>query len=541
MKPQPHVEINAEDLKQLLKRLKNRKLQPSDYELLEGMIETWQFLCSSLEHKKITVKRLQRMLFGPSSEKSKDVLDGPDKNKGPPGSDNKSKPKGHGRNGAEAYWGADRVQVAHQSLKVGDRCEKCGKGKLYELKKPSRIVVFRGTAPIQATVYERQRLRCSACGAVFVAEIPAEAGTQKYDATAGSIVALLKYGNGMPFYRLGQLQKAVGVPLAPAVQWKLVSRKADVSAPIWEELLRQGAQGHVLHNDDTPVTILQLLKDRSAAYEHVEEEQQSATKERTGVFTTAILSSGLQPHTIALFHSGVRHAGENLQALLTRRDSALPTPILMCDALSRNLPESFSVILANCLAHGRRQFVPLVQAFPAECEYVLKTFKDVYRLDDQAKTLKLNAEQRLAYHIQHSKPLMDRFHKWMTEQFEHKTVEPNSSLGDAITYMQNHWKALTQFLRVPGAPLDNNSCERALKRAILNRKNSLFYKTLNGATVGDILMSIIYTCILCNANPFEYLNMIELHAADVAAHPQAWMPWNYREQIDPQAVRPSAA
>ena len=127
---------------------------------------------------------------------------------------------------------------------------------------------------------------------------------------------------------------------------------------------------------------------------------------------------------------------------------------------------------------------------------------------------------------------MDDFHEWLTKQFEQKTVEPNSSLGEAISYMLDHWNALTQFLHVPGAPLDNNSCERALKRAILNRKNSLFYKTLNGAIVGDILMSIIYTCILCNANPFEYLTAIEMHASDVAAHPQAWMPWNYREQID---------
>ena len=81
-------------------------------------------------------------------------------------------------------------------------------------------------------------------------------------------------------------------------------------------------------------------------------------------------------------------------------------------------------------------------------------------------------------------------------------------------------------------------CERALKRAILNRKNSLFYKTLNGAKVGDILMSVIYTCILCKADPFDYLTQIETHAADVAENPQIWMPWNYREQIESSETTP---
>jgi hypothetical protein len=518
MKPQRRLEVDARQLQQMLKRLKSRKLEPQDYELLEGMLETWQFLCSSLEKKRLTVKRLQRILFGPSSEK---VLGEAVKNKSPPGGDKKPKRKGHGRNGASSYWGAKRVQVLHQSRNVGDECSQCGKGKLYELKKPSLIVVFKGQAPVQATVYECQRLRCSACGAVFVAKVPAEAGAEKYDATAGSIVALLKYGNGFPFYRLAQLQKSLGIPLAASVQWKLVKQKADMLLPIWERFLQEAAQGEVLNNDDTPMTILQLLKDRSVALDHTDGEQQSKADERTGVFTTAILSSGAQRHTIALFHSGVKHAGENMEALLKHRDPNLPTPILMCDALSRNVPKSFSVILANCLTHARRQFVDLVEAFPAECEYILTTFKKVYRNDEQAKRLGLSDEQRLSYHQSHSEPLMDDFHEWLLGQFEEKMVEPNSSMGGAISYILNHWKALTLFLRVPGAPLDNNRCERALKRAILHRKNSMFFKTLNGAKVGDILMSIIYTCILCKMNPFDYLTVTETHSAKVSENPQA--------------------
>jgi hypothetical protein len=336
MKPQRRIDVDARQLAQLLERLESRKLEPQDYELLEGMLETWQYLCSSLEKKSFSVKRLKRLLFGSSSEKTDKLLKNTDKksneagqterNKSPPGGDKKPKRKGHGRNGAESYRAAERVQVPHQSLKAGDKCTQCGKGKLYELKTPSRIVVFKGQAPVQATIFECQRLRCSACGAVSVAQAPEEAGSVKYDATAGSIVALLKYGNGLPFYRLEQLQKSLGIPLAASVQWKLAKQKAHVAEPVWEQLQRGAAQGEVLNNDDTPVTILQLLKDRSAALEHTDEEMQSIADERTGVFTTAILSSGSERHTIALFHSGVRHAGENLNELLKERDPNLICP-----------------------------------------------------------------------------------------------------------------------------------------------------------------------------------------------------------------------
>ena len=126
---------------------------------------------------------------------------------------------------------------------------------------------------------------------------------------------------------------------------------------------------------------------------------------------------------------------------------------------------------------------------------------------------------------------MDDLQAWLQRQFDEKLVEPNSALGEAINYLLNRWKPLTLFLRKAGAPLDNNICERALKKAILHRKNSLFYKTRNGAHVGDIYMSLIYTCELNGANALDYLNQLQLNASTVAKHPDRWMPWNYRENF----------
>ena len=205
-------------------------------------------------------------------------------------------------------------------------------------------------------------------------------------------------------------------------------------------------------------------------------------------------------------------------------------PIQMCDALSRNTPKlpGVEVLLANCLAHGRRQVVDVAANFPEECRYVLESLGAVYRFDAEAKERRLAPEERLAFHQSNSAPVMDDLHQWLKNQFaEHKT-EPNSGLGKAISYLLRHWPELTLFLRQAGAPLDNNIAERMLKKAILHRKNALFYKTMNGARVGDLFMSLIHTCELNKVNPFDYLVELLRHPAEVTVHPAEWMPWNYR-------------
>ena len=203
----------------------------------------------------------------------------------------------------------------------------------------------------------------------------------------------------------------------------------------------------------------------------------------------------------------------------------------MCDALSRNTPPALQTIVANCLAHARRQFVDVHERFPAECGHVLEAFQTVYRHEALTRERGLTSEERLAFHQAQSGPVLEQLRVWLKRQFDERLVEPNSGLGAAINYLRKHWEKLTLFLRVPGAPLDNNLCERALKKAILHRKNALFYKTRNGAAVGDLYMSLIYTCELCGANPFEYLNELQRHAEEVAAAPARWLPWNYRDNL----------
>jgi hypothetical protein len=239
---------------------------------------------------------------------------------------------------------------------------------------------------------------------------------------------------------------------------------------------------------------------------------------------------------IALYFTGHRHAGENLVALLKQRASQLGPPIQMCDALSRNMPDELKTIVANCLTHGRRRFVDVAADFPDECLHVLEVLKEVYRNDALAKSQGLSAQERLDLHKAQSGPKMDELKAWMAAQITDKRVEPNSGLGEAIAYMDKHWNELTLFLRQAAAPLDNKVCEQALKKAILHRKNAYFYKTANGARVGDLFMSLIQTCELNGVNPFDYLTALNQHAKELSACPAEWMPWNYQDAVKRQAA-----
>jgi transposase len=521
------------------------------------VLHWYVYLLALLREKKLSIQRLRRMLFGVKTERAADILPPAGESTGesettsatsPTASETssaaensessepnaqKTRPprrpprKGHGRIPASQYTGCTQVVVYHPSLRPGDDCPDCGKGTVYRQSDWSPVVRLKAQPPVGGSVYQCENLRCHLCGKVHTAALPTEAGTEKYDPSVASVVATLRYGEGMPWYRLQRIQHFAGVPLSASKQWELV-RDAAERGPrvIFEHLVGLGAQGELLQNDDTPMQVLELTQKLKHQQPLREDDP-----DRRGVFTTAILSRAEGRPNIALFFTGPYHAGENLRTLLAGREVERPLPIQMCDPLSRNMPEDLRVIIANCLVHARRNFVEVISAFPAEAKHVVECLKKVYQTDAQAKEQHLSPEERLQLHQQQSGPVMDGLHNWLQEQFDQKRVEPNSSLGEAITYMLKHWERLMRFLEVPGAPLDNNLCEQALKMAIRHRKNSNFYKTMRGASVGDIYMSLIDTCYLSGANPFDYLTELQRNHERVRAAPDHWLPWNYRQQL----------
>jgi transposase len=526
----PFCDLEVGQLDALLERLQPL-IQPQDFQLLQRVVATLRLILEWIQRKDLSFRRLRQMIFGPKTEKSrhllpKDKAANPD---APPASANgsaplkeKEKKKGHGRNGVEDYPGAQRIPVPHQKYHPGCPCPLCLNGRLYDMNQPSVAIRIVAQPIFPCRIYEMMRLRCSSCLAIFTAQTPAEAGAGKYSEEVPSMLALLRYGNGMPLFRIENLQVVFGVPLAASTQWELLRDLADLLMPILECLIEVAAQAWLFYHDDTRMKVLSLLAENS---------QQAAAgtgdKDRSGIFTTGILAQ-VGELRIALFFTGRKHAGENLQSVLDQRQEGLPKPIQMCDGLSCNKLKAGQTLQANCNTHSRRKYADVVEAFPEECRFVLETLKEVYRNDAKAKELELSPGERLHYHQLHSQKPMEDLEKWAREQIDQKKVEPNSGLGQAIRYMLKRWEKLTLFLRQAGVPLDNNLCEQILKRAILHRKNSMFYKNERGAMVGDLFMSLIETCRFAGVNSFEYLTVVQKHARLASEHPELWLPWNFR-------------
>jgi len=539
--PEIH-KITTDQCSSLAHRIDDWSIPANDKKIVKAALETLLFLFKILEQKNATIRQLHQF-FQFKSEKKKKILPGTQADQADQpeqtdesqseksqsalstssGSKGKKKRKGvNGRLAAREYKGANIEFYPHETYSAGDRCPDCKGGCLHDITGPGFLRIV-GNPPLSATCHCQQKFRCSCCGKRFKAPLPPDVEKfqkEKYAPTAKSMIALLKYGTGFPLYRLSQLQHSLGVPLAPATQWDLMFALFRKVYPVSLALYQYAAQGAVLYHDDTHVRILKMPPPKETGHD----------PQRTGLNTTAIIAQ-VDDREIAIFCSGRNHAGENLEHLLLLREEGKDPPIQACDAAIKNIRKNIASILAFCLVHGRRNFVNILDVFPAHASHVIEELAKVFHHDNVARENNYDPQQRLVYHQQHSKPVMDKLRKWLENLFVKKEVEPNSSLGKACNYMLNHFSELTTFLRVPGAPLDTNCVERALKKAILLRKNAYFYKTEKGALVGDLLMTLIETCRLNKINPFDYLTSLQVHSEKVRKSPEKWFPWNFERQI----------
>ena len=274
-----HRDVNQAELAAIVERARAAPLAAEDCATLQVTFATLAFFQQALKEKGASVEKLRQILFGSKTETTANVFGKPGTKNEEPEKKAGEKKKGHGRNGAAAYEGADKVKVPHPSLKAGQPCAGCLTGKLYPLSEPATLVRITGMAPLGATVFECDRLRCNLCGEVFTAPSPEGVGEKKYDETAASMTGLLKYGCGLPFNRIEKLQGGMGIPLPAATQWELVRDAAVLLQPAFDELINQAAQGDVLHNDDTTMKVLDLTKEQLRAAAADESDG------RTGVFT----------------------------------------------------------------------------------------------------------------------------------------------------------------------------------------------------------------------------------------------------------------
>ena len=561
MKAPNRLDFTPEEIDSLIQRLDNKCLEEGDYSLLREVLRAMIWLSFSLQEKELSIRRL-RSIFGIKTESAQKLLElahgkpleqnetnGEDQDV-PAGSDSKEdgteaegekggakpekpekeKKKNHGHRPSKDYSEAKIINIAHQTLKKGDRCPDCLKGKLFQLKSGTVLRIV-GQPWLQVEIHHPERLRCSLCGNVFTALLPSEIALEsRADSSAKAIVSLLKYRGGVPFYRQGQIQEILGAPISASEIWEMTEDVANALQPIYAVLCKAAAQAELLHNDDTAAKILSRMKELKTLGEKAE---------RKGTVTTCIIAALKNINVkIGLFFTGWKHAGENLDELLEKRSEELPSPIQECDALSRNIPKNHPTQLGNCLAHLRRKFYELVDVWPQEVIRIIGEFASIFSNDHAAPQ---DAEERLKWHQEKSSPIMERIKEYSNSLIKGKKVEPNSSMGKAIAYLNNHWEAFTLFLRIPGVPLSNNDAERLIKRAVLNRKNAYFFRNETGAKIADILMSVMETSVLNNVNPYNFLIAIQKHREDVRQNPRLWLPWLYEERLkDLQAIHPQS-
>lgn len=523
------TEKSQEEIEKIIELVNASNLPYDIKPFVIGCINLACWIPGALVEHKITVSNLKRLIFGKGAKKTKTLSPSPDvepscntppeestKNDVNEHADESLTPKGHGRLPHTVYTNANEHDVALKNLTPGSPCPlECG-GKLYRMS-PGILVNIKGQNLASVDKYWLEKLRCGLCNEIFTADAPSHVCQEKYHPSFKAMLALQKYHMAMPFHRQKHFQSLIGFPIPASTQWQLMEELASSALLVFPTLERLAANGELIHNDDTVLRIVDLIYHNR----HNPEEK------RTGMFTTGILAQN-GAYKIALFYNSKRHSGENMERLLDKRHKNQEKVIQMCDALSHNIPSNHETIVCNCLSHAFRKFEEIENFYPEICQSIMKWLAVPFKMDDISKQLEHDNQQRLLYHQEHSQSVMSEAKEYMEELLASKQVEPNEALGQAINYMLKRWDKFTQFLRIPGAPVHNNDMERGLKIPIRGRNNWLFYKTEYGAMVGGVLTSIIYTCELAGANPFDYLVALQVYKDHIFKEPSLWLPWNYQ-------------
>lgn len=521
-------EIDYAELSALIIRIEEAiahdlSLSVEDMKLLLTAITTLCTLQAKIEQDDITLHKLRKLLgMIKQSEKRKASTSGRKK-----GEKKKSvKPKNTNKKNNMA------PKVVHHQLEghhKGETCEACARGKLYKFE-PATLLRITGHARYEATRHIVEQLRCNACQKVYKASLPETVledgdADQEYGYSARSMMVIDKFYTGVPYYHQGNLAMLFGHAVVASTIFDQCEYVANDVMPIFYELKRQAANAARFLIDDTRHRILEQapeLRDRPNG---------KGQQLRSGVYCSGLIATLASGDEIVLFETSLGHAGEHLASILEKRSKDLAPPLVMSDALSSNSVIKTEFIACYCNAHARRQFYDLEHAYPKDIGWVLETYGKIWENDAHVQEKKLDDKARLAYHKEHSLPVMQNLKAWAIARTEMKSFEEHSTYGKAINYYLNHYDKLIQFCLVEGAPIDNNKMEEKLKIPIRGRKSSHFYKTVNGAGVANVLISLIATTTQAEENVYEYLCALQRNREKVKDNPTAWLPWHYRQTL----------
>ena len=530
---QSFTDIDNDALDALIERVSEAKehelaLSPDDCQLLLNALMTLASLQENIASKDVTIHKLKKLIgIVKSSEKLEDLI----KQESLPTKSSKTNKQ---QRTSRTKPTATKVKptVVHHPLTTlarGELCPECNIGKLTKYE-PASFLRIVGQSPFIPDQHVMERLRCSACGAYFTAPLADEVqadgqAQQKYGYSARSLMAICKYYAGTPFYRQGSLQKLLGVSITASTIFDQTEYVANAIYPVFKQLIVEASNARHYYIDDTTHRILDQAP--------IVKKQRNSDKERirTGVYSSGMIAVTATEQHIVLFETNIGHAGEFIDSILCRRSDNV-APIIMSDALGSNRPSvDMEFISSLCNSHARRKFVDVLSHFPDEVGNILEKYGQIWHFDNLAKEQKLNTKERQAHHYKLSLPIMAEIRKWGTAHLLDESVEENSGLGKAIKYFNKHYEGLTSFCRVPGAKLDNNLMEAELKLVVRDRKNAMFHKTLSGASIGDVITSMVATASWAGINIFDYLNTLQREQKAVKLAPENYLPWNYQQTL----------
>lgn len=534
------VDLPESELDALIYRIEEAKthgmsLSVGDYELLLGAIMMLANLQERLENNDLTIHKLKKLLgMIRSSEALGDLMPNSDQGQAQNGSDQNTSGSGKPRPKRQRNRGKPRKRPpakkpdTHEhpleGMNKGDRCPSCRAGKLYKYT-PAVLLRVTGHAPFSAHKHVARQMRCNGCNEIFTADLPEHVKAdgpsgQQYGFSARTVMVIYKYFAANLFFRQGTTNSLLGMPIAASTIFDQCEKVANALNPVFKIVKQQAANAGLLYLDDTINRILGQKPIMKVGRDGRE-------RQRSGIYTSAVLAIADQGERLVLFQTNIGHAGEWMQEILDMRDPARAPPLLMSDALSANHVTGQPFHKCLCNSHARRGFVELIDKSPDEAVYALELYKHAWVNESHCVDNQLSPEQRLDYHREHSLPPMQELLAWCHEQLDTDAVERNSNLGKAMNYIIRHFDGLSAFCRIVGSPLDNNEIERMIKIIVRNRKNSLFFKTAVGAAISDVITSMLAICHENDIDAFHYVTSIQRNQFSVKASPEQWLPWNY--------------
>ena len=462
-----------------------KKFDLSDH--LKGLLISALQVVLSVNALLSTNKKLRRTigrLFGFKSEKkSKSATDSQSgqtedvrKGKGK-GKQKQDQTSGHGRRGHDQIEGAEKIEHPHPDLNSGDPCpeEDCD-GKVYPMANPGVYIRVTADEPISTKVHLTEKFRCNLCGMIFE-HCPSDiANRNKFDESVLAHIIICKCFYGIAYNRSSRYG-----PLSASTIAELFALTDGYLKPVFNAIESKLANNDQISFDDTKIKIQPQGK---------------------GGSKTA-WASAFVGRDFVVYIFDREHAGKSLEKLLKKRSRHLARPILMSDALPSYESYKKDGIDAHCLTHGRRRFKEAIDDDEQYCDELVRLIGKIYGIEE--KTKQMDDKTRQEVHVRESGPILNEIMDKVQGAIENESYIPNSELGKALTYWDEHFNKLTQFTRVPGVPLDTNHVERAIKAPIRIRKQAPIFKTEEGARRVGRMLSLLETCHHIGVNSHKYL------------------------------------